>query len=178
MSGEHISEMLERQRRLSAYLAKHTELSFALESEVIFKKAFVVACGSFCERALTDALEEFASRHRDERLTCFVRNRALERRYHEMFDWKAANANRFFAWFGESFKKRILDILENDSELSESVKAFMLIGRMRNLIAHDFASSTVDHTLEELHVLWKGAVRFLDFVRVQLGKQEDEGKGT
>jgi len=159
--------LLERQRALTDFLRSHEELSIALDAELTFKKLFVVACGSYFEQGIVAVVEHFADRG-DPRLKTFVKKRALERRYHDMFDWSVRNANRFFSFFGNDFSEQMRGLLQNDQGLQDAMGAFMELGALRNVVAHDFASSSVDKTVDELAALYVAALDFLNFVRVRL----------
>jgi hypothetical protein len=56
-----------------------------------------------------------------------------------------------------------------DEPLAESVKAFMEIGRERNLLVHsDYANYLINKTPEEIYALYQEASRFVSTVGAEL----------
>lgn len=164
MDASVLDGLLQRHKQLDSFLRANAELSLAIEAELLFKRAFVVACGCYCEESLVDVLHRFAASAGDQRLSAFVKNRALERRYHDLFEWSAANANKFWSCFGEAFKESALSRLRADEAAARSVRGFMTLGRLRNSVAHRFATVSVDQTLDELELLFREATSFLHLV--------------
>jgi hypothetical protein len=166
MDHRAVTSLLERGIALDGFLRDKQELSLALDSESLFKKAFIVACGSYCERQITDTIHNFASHASDPRLSEFVRTRALERRYHDLFDWSALNANRFWGFFGGAFKDETIATIKATPSLEAAMRSFMEIGQLRNQVAHTY--SDVNKTIPELRELLDGALCFLEFVGKRL----------
>ena len=162
--------MINRNQEVHRYLLAGGEVTLAIETEIVFKRAFVVACGTWCERRLMTVVQEWAARHGDIRLTEFIRIRALERRYHDMFAWDASNANRFFGCFGDSFKQACAERFSDDAHLRKAMHGFMDLGRLRNTVAHEFATASVDRTLNELEGLLDDAEAFLASVALVLNE--------
>lgn len=176
MAPTAIDSLMEEHRAVDAILRSQGELSRAISLEILFKRAFVVASGSYCEEQLTDILEAFAARHRDARLTVFVRKRALDRKYHDLFDWSVLNANRFWGFFGEDFKDDTLAALKENEEAARSMRSFVQLGQLRNLVAHGFAKASVDRTVDELETLAREALMFVSFVAGRLGLGAEEAE--
>jgi hypothetical protein len=64
--------------------------------------------------------------------------------------------------FGQAFKDHMAEILAQDDSLVEGVKAFMEIGRERNLLVHsDYASYLINKTPEEIYSLYHSASVFV-----------------
>ena len=56
-----------------------------------------------------------------------------------------------------------------DETLAESIRAFMEIGRERNLLVHsDYASYLINKTPEEIYTLYQKANEFVSIVGVEL----------
>lgn len=100
----------------------------------------------------------------------FVKNKALERQYHTYFDWKSAkSANKFFSLFGEEFKKQASGDVKDNSELEESIRAFLEIGNLRNELVHgNFAVFPIEKTVEEIYELYHSANQFIDYLSSKL----------
>ena len=67
-------------------------------------------------------------------LTSFVRKMAIERRYHQWFDWTANNANKFFATFGTTFRQFMAERVRADATLADSIRAFLELGNLRGCL--------------------------------------------
>lgn len=163
-----LDNLIREQRSIEELLRSNGQLSLVMSAERIFKPAFVLACGSFCEQKLLEQLEAYVARHKNTRLTRFVRVRAIDRKYHDLFDWDANNSNKFWRFFGEDIPKEISKHLAETTELKEAERAFLNLGRLRNLVAHQFESASIEQTLDELATLKDRALRFLDFVNERL----------
>lgn len=142
-----------------------TDASLRNSVEEIFRKNLLLAAASYFEHRVTNDLLELV---RDisisnELLTEFVRNQAIERRYHTLFVWNAHNANKFFGLFGTDFKGYMDDYMQNNPNYENSIKAFMEIGRERNKIVHeDFGSVIVEKTTADIYDLYKEALVFVE----------------
>lgn len=163
-------DLLDRHHAIDAFLRGQEEITLATDAEYVFKKAFVIACGTYCEVQITDVIGTFADRAKDERLTWFVKRRALERRYHDMFDWTGTNANKFFAAFGERFKDECVQGVKADKDLDQAIRSFLQMGALRNGVAHVFFSTNIDKTVSELEELMKEALRFIEFIEGKLAE--------
>ena len=141
------------------------EISLRNSVEEIFRKNLILAAASYFEHRVTNDLLDFV---RDisisnELLTEFVRNQAIERRYHTLFVWNAHNANKFFGLFGTNFKGYMDDYMQNNPNYENAIRAFMEIGRERNKIVHDdFGSVIIEKTTADIYNLYKEALIFVE----------------
>ena len=56
------------------------------------------------------------------------------------------------------------EIVNKDTDLSSSISAFIEIGRERNRLIHqDFASFSLEKTSDEIYVLYRTALRFVEW---------------
>jgi hypothetical protein len=93
----------------------------------------------------------------------FVKNKAIARQYHTWFQWDATNANQFFGLFGPDFRTDMIEWARNSDHLRTAIEAFMELGAERNKLVHqDYASFSLDKTLEEIYALYKAALRFVE----------------
>lgn len=140
------------------------EISLKLRAEENFTKTLLLASASYFENSITSDLKGFTAKHSQNNLllTQFLENKAICRQYHQFFNWEAKNANQFFGLFGEEFKNYMKDKIKKDSDLQESIEAFMEIGSARNRLVHqNFASFTLEKTIHEVYKTHQKAVNFV-----------------
>lgn len=109
--------------------------SFTSSYKDIYRKVFVIACANSFERHFCRKLPDLILPN--ELLSYFVKNQALERKYHSLFDWKGKNANKFYGLFGNDFKKQMEAFLKDNATIKQSEESFIAIGRYRNLVVHE-----------------------------------------
>ena len=140
------------------------DMSLALRVEAEFKKALVMAAASYFESTLTGiVLEAFdEGTNGNGVLVSFVRAKAVERRYHDWFNWKVSNANQFFGAFGTDFKEHMERKQKGAPEARRAVSAFLQLGHLRNEVAHkNYAVYSVQLTVDEIVRLYEDASKFV-----------------
>ena len=152
-------------------LAAAQELSLQITLESNLRKTLLLSAASYFEytlsREVVSFTNEIASGNR--LISSLVQNKAITRQYHSWFDWDRANANKFFSLFGQEFRDHMIARIATDEALAESIKAFMEIGRERNLLVHsDYASYLINKTPEEIYTLYQTAHEFVSIVGVEL----------
>ncbi|WP_434130403.1 HEPN domain-containing protein [Methylocaldum sp. GT1BB] len=142
-----------------------SEPSLAVAAGDSFRKALILAAASYFEHRVSSCVLEFV----DERangsglVVAFVKNKAVSRQYHTWFKWDDTNANQFFGLFGSDFKQKMVDRIKESEELKRSVRAFLEVGNERNKLVHqDFASFSLEKTLEEIYELYSLALLFVE----------------
>lgn len=165
-----IDRLIERHDCILAALTSASEISDALVFEDTYKKLLILACGSFFEDHLVTHLCDFARRAADPRVAELVRNKALSRQYHTLFDWDGArNVNRFLGLFGEDHKRKVGAKIAADRELDSAMQAFLLVGAERNRLAHgNLAVLSPDLTVEEIKSKYRDAWTFLQYLCQEL----------
>jgi hypothetical protein len=156
---------------LVLYLDKGGELSLRNVVESNFRKDLLLVAASYFEWVISQNLIEFVRKGSNSNLAIleFVKNKAISRQYHTLFDWDRNNANKFYSLFGESFRDFMKSHLDLDSGLETSVKAFLEIGRERNRLVHqDFGSFALEKTVAEIYELYKSAMPFVECITVKL----------
>jgi hypothetical protein len=168
MQGTVIDGLLARHAELDGFLRERNEISLALDAEANFKRLLVMACGSYFEEQITAAVEQFAEMTGGTRLGAFVRNKALNRQYYTLFDWKGNNINSFLALFGEEFKETVGRLIQMNSSLKEGMKAFLELSNHRNQLAHrNLAAVPVEKTIAEIRQQYGAAWAFVQFLITQ-----------
>jgi len=162
----------QRQEAIYQFLVASREVSFAQDVEQAIRKNLALAASSFFEQEVVDIVCGFTSMKSSgcNPLVSFVRNKALKRQFHSLFDWeKGKNANGFFSLFGEDFKADAESEVKSDARLAESVKAFLELGHLRNCIVHqNYADFVSDKTSVELLATYRTARIFVDYLRKKL----------
>ena len=90
-------------------------------------------------------------------------------------DKPGKNANRFFSFFGSDFKTEANQKIKKDPTLDNSVKAFIEIGHLRNILVHsNFAAYNLDNkTTLEIYQLHTESLVFIHFIKKQLLAETD-----
>lgn len=145
------------------FLEARGEISFASDMRDLQAKVLLLSAASFFEAEVRSCIERFCSSVSNNHaiLIEFVRNRALERQYHVLFDWEAKNANKFWSLFGADFKRYAEQRVKADVALADGVAAFLRIGAERNRLVHlNYAAFVLDSTAAEIYDLYKRAYVF------------------
>lgn len=158
-------------QELKAVLEKSNEISLLQTAEDSLRKSIALAAGSYFEYEISNLLAQFAANKSNNcaELVGFIKNKALNRQYHSLFNWDARNANTFFGLFGEEFKKLAQEDVKKFQSLNDSVKSFLELGELRNMVAHqNFASFATDKTSDEIFSSFKIALEFLEYLKKKL----------
>ena len=142
-----------------------SEVSLKSVASDTFRKNLLLSAASLFEKDLTATLRDLVCDwgSNTELLNEFVRIRALEQKYHTMFDWKKNTANYFFGMFGSDFKAHMESQCKADDDLVRSIAAFMEIGRERNRLVHqDFGNYSLEKTTDEIYELYLSGRKFTD----------------
>lgn len=157
--------MVEDHRQLVEYLESVADVSLQNSVNNSFRKTLVISAASYYESQITEVLVGLY-RDADGRLSPlseFVKNEAIGRRYSQLFAWTDGNANRFFRSFGGNFRAYMTQRVNKDSELKESIEAFLTLGDLRNQIVHgNFAVFVMDKSVEDIIDLFEKAKKFVE----------------
>lgn len=160
-----IDQMVVEHEELSRYLLEAQQLSLLNSSDAAFRKSLALAAASSFEAQVTGCIVSFvAVRAKSDTLTiAFVKNQALERKYHTLFQWRGPNAASFFGLFGQAFKAAMDKRVREDKALDDSIRAFLELGNLRNELAHeDFASYSMNKSVSDVYDLYKRARLFVE----------------
>lgn len=137
--------------------------SFKVSYEVFFIRKFIIICANSFELHLVKNLAETLCEDQP-LLSNFIKNQALERRYHQLFSWNVSNANTFFKLFGDDFKNSISQEIDMNSDLQNGQTEFMRLGRTRNEIVHQgFDSVNIPFTVDDTWSNFLKAINFYKF---------------
>jgi hypothetical protein len=175
-----VEQLRNEYKAIESYLLKHTELSYVNDLNKHLRKILILSAGSYFEDKITTILLDFAKTksNEDVRIVNFLKQQALNQRYHTLFVWgekdkpeePGKNANKFFSLFGEEFKKEVDDDIKKRDGLKESIKAFIEIGHLRNILVHsNFAEYVYEQkTSDEIFALFQKAEPFLVYLAEKL----------
>jgi hypothetical protein len=163
-----------------AYLNDSNQPSLASDTNKYFKKIIVLSSASFFENEIQSILVDFvgASTDNNLRIINLLKKKAIGQNYHTFFAWgekndpnkPGKNANVFFSIFGDDFKLEVQEEIKNNERLDKSVKSFLELGHLRNILVHsNFAAYNLDNkTPEEIYLLHQESVLFIQYIRNKL----------
>ena len=172
----------EEYKSIVSFLNQKAQPSLSSDVNKYFKKVIVLSSASYFEHRMQDVLIKFIEKetNNNTRAVSFFKNKAIGMQYHTYFSWgekgnrdkPGKNANTFFALFGEEFKKKVEDEIRNDEGLERSIKAFLEIGHLRNILVHsNFAAYDLDNkTAEEIFDLYNKGLPFIEYVSIKLNE--------
>lgn len=172
MSETPIDELHHEHHELMEFLKKGSQISFASSAAKAHSKVLILAAASYFEYRITEAVIGFfrSRTNSDQAAESFVRNRAIDRKYHTYFSWNGSNANTFFSSFGDPVSKNWREKHKSDQDLQESVRAFLWVGNARNQIVHNnFITFILEKTAEEVYLEYKRALYFVSELEEALG---------
>lgn len=166
-----IDRLYQEHKQLVQFLEQENQLSLIVTVDESFRKSLTLAAASYFEvrtREYVVAYIEEVTQH-NSRVVSFAKAKGVERQYHTYFDWKKRKAAPFFALFGSEFKTYIEAVIRNDSRLSESIDAFLELGELRNMLAHqDYAVFTMEKTVDDIYALYNKGLYFTEVMPTKL----------
>ena len=132
-------------------------------------RVFVLIAANYYESRVKEILREFFESRSNTSLIWQFSNSLIEYQFNSLFAWKEANANHFFQRFGETFSSIAKHDVKTRPELDQGIKAFLLIGRIRNDLTHkELVKVVLDKTIDEFYDLHKKALLFINYLRRRL----------
>lgn len=169
MVNTNIEEFYSYSNNVMQLLLDKKELSLYNWTSKYMSKFLVFLCANFFENEMSEVLTSFVNANSTNGLVSKLLHKVMEGKYYTYFDWEAHNANRFFSYFGETFKKEATETIRQDSELDEAVRAFLEIGRTRNQLAHDrFEAVIIPKTMDEYFYLFQRGQKFIKYMEEKL----------
>jgi hypothetical protein len=162
------------------FLNNNAQVSLSSDVNKYFTKVIILSAASYFEHSIQEILVEFISRETKNNIKAisFFKKKAISMQYHTYFSWgeknnpdkPGKNANAFFALFGDEFQTNIKTEIEANTSLSETVKAFLEIGHLRNILVHsNFAAYNLENkTPDEVFTLYKKGLPFIEYIRSKL----------
>ena len=171
-------------KSIVCFLNENSQPSLSSDANKYFKKVIVLSSASYFEHLIQDLLIDFISRETNNNIKAvnFFKKKAISLQYHTYFTWgeknnpdnPGKNANSFFALFGDDLKKNVEVEIKTNPDLDASVKAFLEIGHLRNILIHsNFAAYNLDNkTTEEIYELYKAGLPFIEYIKSKLQETE------
>jgi len=147
------------------------EVSFANSLQDDFRKTLLLSCASFFEARITEDFMKLAVATAGERsiLTNLLKNKALKRQYHTLFDWEKKNANAFFGMLGEDFSAYAKKAVIDDNILEKGIADFLELGSLRNQLVHrNFVSFPLEKTPDEIFSQYRSGLTFVNWLSASL----------
>ncbi|MHA4817043.1 HEPN domain-containing protein [Streptomyces aculeolatus] len=168
-----VESLYQSQRQMLDELQQR-EPSFHATLQTMLPKILMLAAASEFEHHVCTHLRMFVKETTSSlRIPYLVDQKAINRQYHTLFDWKVRKAGKFWALFGPDFKKAVESEISTKEELQDGLSAFLTIGATRNeLIHNNYADMTLNTTLDEVHDLYLSGTRFVesipDLLRIEI----------
>lgn len=163
-----------------AFLNESSQPSLASDTSKYFKKVILLSSASYFEHEIQRILIDFIETKTSNNIKAvnLLKKKAIGQNYHTFFAWgekndpnkPGKNANVFFSMFGDDFKNEVQKVIKNNEDLDKSIKSFLEIGHLRNILVHsNFAAFNFDNkTPEEIYTMHNDSIRFIDFIKSQL----------
>jgi len=176
-----IDSLVEEFRLITGFLRDGGQISLSIDVDRHFKKVIILSSASYFEYRIQNILIGFVAEKsgNNNELISFFKKRAIGMQYHSLFTWgekndpdkPGKNANTFLSLFGDEFKQKVGQEINNNDVLSEAMKAFLEIGHLRNILVHsNFAVYPMDDniTSDEIYGLHKKGRVFVEFIEGKL----------
>jgi hypothetical protein len=140
--------------------------------ENIAAKTLLLSAASYFERRVCDVLRDSAVGFGVHNVfVSFIQHAVIDRGFHAMFDWKAANVNKFLGLFGPENKARLVADLTMYVGSGSAVSDFMYIGSQRNQLVHgNFASFSLAASADEVWAKFESGNKVVEWLPIGLEK--------
>ncbi|MFG1291866.1 HEPN domain-containing protein [Xanthobacter versatilis] len=158
-------------RDASGILLEASEISLHIVVDGNLRKIILLSAASYFESTITSIVLDFVEEISKSNIliSSMVQKKVITRQYHTWFDWKVNNANSFFAMFGDEFSEHMKLFISKNPTVADGIKAFMEIGRDRNLLVHsNFASFLINKTPDEIYDQYRKAEVFVACLAAEL----------
>lgn len=164
-----VDDFVTNNRELIRRIDVEKEPSFLVWANDRFRRFLFLVSANYFEVEIKNTLLTLVRTKAGSPLVTTFLEKSMERRYHEWFAWETNNANRFFSMFGSQFKTQAEAEVNDSEELESAVRAFMEIGRTRNVLVHEqLLVNPVDKTPDEVYALHNRALPFLEYLKRKL----------
>ncbi|MFH9828054.1 HEPN domain-containing protein [Streptomyces bobili] len=160
------------------------EPSFHSTLQTMLPKVLLLAAASEFEYYVCLHLRDYVRDHvTAPGIVSLVDRKAINRQYHTYFDWPNKKAGPFWALFGKDQKKAIEVEIAAKEPIREGLESFLEVGSVRNELVHsNYATYTLNKTLEEVYELYRKGSAFVDelprLLRVSAGASDQIAAAT
>jgi hypothetical protein len=175
-----VDNLYSEYNEIIAFLSQSNQPSLVSDTSKYFKKVILLSSASYFEHEIQNILVQFVkiSTNDNLRVINFLKKKAIGQNYHTFFAWgekndhskPGKNANVFFSMFGDDFKLVVQEEIKCNEELDKSIKSFLEIGHLRNILVHsNFAAYNLDNkTPEEIYAMHNNSIMFIDYIKERL----------
>lgn len=166
MYSAKIKSLYEEYGELIEFCRTNRQVSFEMYINDTYKKSLLLSAASCFETEIIKIIHDFcvSKSHQSLLLISFVDNKALKRQYHTFFNWDGNNANQFWGLFGDALKQEAKRQIQ-EKGLVDAERAFIAIGRERNLLVHqNYIEATINDTFEEIYAKYEKACDFVELI--------------
>ncbi len=156
------------------FLRSQGEISHALLLDDSFRRTLLIASASYIEVKVQEIIITFfESNSSNDSVVSFLKNKAIKRQYHTLFQWDGNNVNSFFGLFGSEFKISLLEAVKTE-DMSDSIKGFLELGKLRNELVHqNYLNYTIQKSRQEIYELYGQAKLFVDFLESKMNGDDN-----
>lgn len=159
----------EANHAIGDYLVRVGEISLKVDFDALFSKGLLIAAASYFEECIQRDIKtlavEFAT---SSLLVGLIQSKAIERQYHDYFEWNKSNAHKFFRLFGGAFSEFMKKEVQQNTELNDAIRAFLDLGRERNKLVHaNFADIALEKTPEDVYASYQMGMKFIETLPVK-----------
>lgn len=143
----------------------NTFVSLLFDYRQEYTKVFLIFCATSFEKKITSYLPQLLRIENCPVKNNFFYTMFLNRKYHTLFDWNSNNANCFIGLFSTEVKTKLSNLRDNNSEFKECEKAFINLGRFRNMIVHDgIINYSFPTKIEDVYHMFEQSLEFISIV--------------
>ena len=136
-------------------------------------RIIVVSAGGFFEQEIYEIIRKTYKTNKSFTLEPFINN-ITQGKYFQLFDFKSSNINKFYGLFGEKFKEWCKE-REKECNMLENIESFMLLNRLRNLLAHRGYDYDIRYDDKSIYTHFAKACEMLNWLSESL-KEFEENK--
>lgn len=172
MTASVVDEFYDNVIKILNIIDERKETSLHIWTGDYLTRILVIVEANYFENEIAAIMKIFFDKNTSNQMVkSFVLN-AMERKYYTYFNWselKYQSANNFFILFGPDFKDKIDKDVKSNTELKESIVAFLEVGQTRNNLVHkQLQEVAIPKTALEYYELYKKALFFINYLKNNL----------
>lgn len=143
----------------------NTFVSLLIDYRQEYTKVFVIFCANSFEKIITSYLPQLLRIENCPVKNKFFNTMFFDRKYHTLFDWNGNNANSFIGLFSTEVKTKLSNLRDTNSEFKECEKAFLNLGRLRNMIVHNgIINYSFQNKIDDVYHMFEQSLEFISIV--------------
>lgn len=183
---ENVSRLYESNKKDMELLRKSLTtnpdlMSFVQTNTELYIKIFTIICANAFEKIVPvilplilsgeinkiEKIETISDYKEIYYMSSFLKKNSFKTRFHTLFDWDVdGNVNKLLGMFGKGFKKRLRKEIDEKEDMCDGEKAFILIGTLRNKLAHEgiYEEKLYHDSLKKIYEKYQSALNFISFL--------------